>query len=159
MIVLAGLSKSQTTDKPGGYYPEAYVRKAAIITSMPIYPTDAAERGVTGVVQARILINGRGEVAQIKINPNVDPSLKQATADAVCQWTFKLEPYALETGKNFLSRLTFKFLIKDSGPFVELYSPGPDAKGLEHLGTTDTAKELSDWNRWPEVKPKQSHLE
>ena len=148
--------QSQTAGEPWGYYPEIYIRKSANTTAMPIYPTDAVERGITGVVQARILINNQGEVAQIKIDPHIDASLKQATADAVSKWSFKFEPYVLETGRSYLSRLTFKFSINDSGPFVELYDPGPDAKGLAHLGHTDTMRELFDWDRWEEVKPTRS---
>jgi TonB family protein len=148
--------QSQEDVEPWGYYPEIYIRKAEITTAMPIYPTDAVERGITGVVQARILINNQGEVTQIKINPHIDTSLKQATADAVSKWTFKFKPYALGPGRSYLSRLSFKFSINDSGPFVELYDPGPDAKGLEHLGHTDTMRELFDWKRWEEVKPTRS---
>jgi hypothetical protein len=156
LIFLTGVVYSQTTQENWGYYPESLARQIAVTTAIPTYPAEAVQQHITGVVQARILINERGEVEQIKINPSINPFLKQATADAVCQWTFKLDPNLLVANRNHLSRLTFKFSISESGPVVELYNPGPDAKGLDHLGQTDAMKEHRDWLRWPEVKPKHT---
>jgi hypothetical protein len=152
LIVTLGLGKSQTAQEWSGFYPESYARKIAINTAMPIYPDDAIQRGMTGVGQAKIAINDRGEVAQIRINPVVDASLKQAVADAVDKWTFRLRSEVIVPGKNSLSRLTFRFSIAGSDPRVEMYSPGPGAKDSEHLGHWNGATELSQWTKWEEVQ-------
>lgn len=91
-------------------------------------------------------------MAQIRIHPSVEASLKQAVADAVDKWTFKLRSEFIVPGKNSLSRLTFRFSIVGAEPRVEMYSPGPGAKDKEHLGHWNGATELSQWNKWEEVK-------
>jgi hypothetical protein len=132
-----------------------YVRDHAITTAMPIYPADAIKRHATGVMQAKIAINDRGEVEQIKLNPNSHPLLKQAVADAVAQWTFKLQPEVVTRVPMLLSHLTFKFSINDGGPLVELYNPGPNATDSESLGYSNSAKELTEWAHWEEIKPQK----
>ena len=144
---------SHTGTDGWGFYPESYVREHAITTSMPIYPDDATRLHASGVVQARIAINDRGQVERIKFNPNAHPLLKKAVADAVAQWIFDLQPGVVIPGRMFLSRLTFKFVNNERGPMVELYTPGPDAPDSERLGYTDSAKELKEWAHWAETKP------
>ena len=143
---------SRTGTDGWGLYPESYVRDHAITTAIPAYPADAIKRHATGLMQARIAINDRGEVEQIKFSPNSHPLLRQAVADAVAQWIFDLQPGVVIPGRMFLSRLTFKFSINDRGPLVELYNPGPDATDSERLGYSDSAKELKEWARWDEIK-------
>lgn len=145
----------QTGTDGWGLYPESYVRNHAITTAMPIYPADAIKRHATSVMQARIAINDRGEVEQIKFNPNSHPLLRQAVADAVAQWIFDLQPGVVIPGRMFLSRLTFKFSITDGEPLVELYNPGPDATDSQRLGYSDSAKELYEWAKWEEIKPQK----
>ena len=143
---------SETTDG-WGVYPESYVRAHAITTAMPTYPADAIDRHATGVMQAKIAINDRGEIEQIKFNPNSHPLLRKAVADAVAQWLFDLQPGVVIPGRMFLSRLTFKFSINDGGPLVELYNPGPNAADSERLGYSNSAEELKEWANWEEIKP------
>src|SRR4051794_31592500 len=82
---------SPTGTEGWGVYPEIYVRDHAITTAIPDYPDEALKRRATGVMQAKIAINDRGQVAEIKFNPNAQPLLKQAVADAVAQWSFDLQ--------------------------------------------------------------------
>lgn len=151
-----GVCKSQTTNEWSGFYPESYAREVAIIKAMPIYPTDAIQRSITGVVQAKIAIDDQGKVSGIRIDRDVDATLKQAVADAVDKWTFSLRPEVLVPGRNSLSRLTFKFSIDGNEPRVEFYSPGPSAKDREHLGYWNGAIELREWKKWEEVEPTRS---
>jgi TonB family protein len=155
IIFVFGLTQPQTDHKSFGFYHESYAREIAITRSMPIYPSDAVRRGITGVVQVKIEIDERGEVAMIKLHPKIDPSLKQSVADAVDKWTFRLEPETIIAGRNSLSHLTFKFSINSGEPLVELYDPGPNAKDSERLGYLNTSKELREWNTWEEVQPSQ----
>ncbi|HJZ78866.1 MAG TPA: energy transducer TonB [Pyrinomonadaceae bacterium] len=156
-VVEHSVGARQDPSQPGtdgwGVYPESYVRDHAITTTMPTFPADAIKRRATGVVQAKIAINDRGEVERIKFNPNAHPLLKQAVADAVAKWIFNLQPGVVIPGRMFLSRLTFKFSIKDGEPMVELYTPDPDAPDSERLGYSNSAKELRLWAVWEETKP------
>ena len=144
---------SRTGTDGWGLYPESYVRDHAITTAMPIYPADAIKRHATGVMQAKIAINDRGQVEQIKFNPNSHPLLRQAVADAVARWTFDLQPGVVIPGRIFLSRLKFKFSINDGVPLVELYDPGPNAPDSERPGYSNSAQEFKEWAIWQEIKP------
>jgi hypothetical protein len=144
---------SQTGTDGWGLYPESYVRNHAITTAMPTYPADAIKRHATGVVQAKIAINDRGQVERIKFSPNSHPLLRQAVADAVAQWFFDLQPGVVIPGRMFLSRLTFTFSINDGGPLVELYNPGPNATDSERLGYSNSPLEFRQWKIWQEIKP------
>jgi TonB family protein len=153
LLLSIGFLRSQTPDEWTGLYPESYAREVAITTAMPIYPPDAVQRRITGVVQAKIAIDDQGKVAKIKINRAIDSTLKQAVADAADKWTFKLRPEILVPGRYTLSRLTFQFSINGDEPRVELYQPGPGAKDTEHLGYWNGYKELRDWKNWEEIQP------
>jgi hypothetical protein len=144
---------SRTGTDGWGLYPESYVRDHAITSAMPIYPADAIKRHATGVMQAKISINDRGQVEQIKFNPNSHPLLRQAVADAVAQWAFDLQPGVVIPGRIFLSRLKFKFSINDGVPLVELYDPGPNAPDSERPGYSNSAQEFKEWAIWQEIKP------
>ena len=155
LVVLLSLiySRPQEPKEWTGLYPESYAREVAITTAMPIYPVDAVQRQITGIVQAKIAIDDQGKVAKIKINPAIDSTLKHAVADAADKWTFKLRPEILVPGRYSLSRLTFQFSISGDGPTVALYQPGPGAKDTEHLGYWDEYKEFRDWKKWEEIQP------
>lgn len=151
------LCQSQRAHEWSGLYPESYAREVATTTVMPIYPLDAVQRGITGVVQVKIAIDDQGAVVKLKIRRGIDSALKQAVADAVSKWTFKLQPEVMIAGRNSLSRLTFKFSINGTEPQVELYDPGPSAKDRERLGYWDGATEIREWNNWEEVQPKKQN--
>lgn len=108
------------------------------------------------MVQAKIAINEQGRVAKIRIHPTIDASLKQAVADAVDLWTFKLRPEIFIGGRHCLSRLTFKFSIINGEPVVELYKPETGTKDSQQLGYWDPYKELREWNKWEEVEPSKN---
>jgi len=63
----------------------------------------------------------------------------------------------MSTGRYCMSRLTFKFSLKDGSPQVELYQPGPAAKDTEHLGYSNPTMEVRQWNKWEEVQPTKSN--
>lgn len=54
----------------------------------PVYPEDAKEAGIEGVVIIEAVINKQGKVAQAKVIRSV-PELDQAALDAVLQWEFE----------------------------------------------------------------------
>jgi len=151
-FLLLSICNSQTVTTWLGY-PESFAREVALNTALPIYPADAIRKEITGMVQAKILINDQGQVSKIRIPPTIDGSLKKAVADAVDQWTFKLEPDVFIGGRCCLSRLTFKFAIINGRPQVQLYQPEPGARDTQHLGYWDVYKENRDWNKWEEVEP------
>lgn len=57
LMVSLSFGKSQITQEWSGFYPESYAREVAVDTVMPVYPHDAIQRGITGVVQAKIAID------------------------------------------------------------------------------------------------------
>jgi Gram-negative bacterial TonB protein C-terminal len=151
-IVSVAVCHSQTAKNWPGY-PESYAREVAITTALPVYPTDAVQRKITAVVQAKIAINDQGQVAIVKIHPAINAAFKQAVADAVSQWTFKIRPEIFTGGVHCLSRLTFRFSIVNGEPRVELYTPERGVKDTGHLGYWNGYKELREWNIWEEVEP------
>lgn len=60
----------------------------------PVYPEEAREEGIQGVVILEILTDKEGKVASIKILKSDSSLLNQAAVDAVKQW--KYEPLILE---------------------------------------------------------------
>jgi len=152
-LIIVGVCNAQTARYWPGY-PESYAREIAITRELPIYPADAVRREVTAVVQAKIGINEQGQVAKIKIDPSVDAAFKQAVADAVDKWTFKLGPeLSFMGGQLCFSRLTFSFSLVKGEPRVELYKPDRGAQDIEHLGYWDVFLERRQWNKWEEVLP------
>ena len=150
------LCKSQPAQEWAGFYPESYAREVAVNTAMPVYPSSALQRGISGVVQVKIAIDDQGRVVKLKIHPRIDSTLKQAVADAVSKWTFRIQPEVIVAGRNSLSRLTFRFSINGSEPQVKLFNPGPDAKDRERLGYWNGVTEIREWNNGEEVQPKEN---
>jgi TonB family protein len=68
----------------------------------PVYPEEAKEAGIEGVVILEAVINKEGKVAQAKVIRSV-PELDQAALDAVLQWEF--EPTHIK-GKAVSVRMT-----------------------------------------------------
>ena len=157
LVVSLTPALSQDANEWSCFYPESYVRKVALTTTMPGYPPDAVQQGITGLVQAKIAIESQGKVERIRVDPKTDPLLKKAVVDAVASWTFKLRPEVMSTGRYCMSRLTFKFSLNDGSPQVELYQPGPGAKDTEHLGYSNPTMEVRQWNKWEEVQPTKSN--
>ena len=69
--------------------PEGVIRKSAIEAPLPIYPAEAIERNISGIVRIRLTISAEGKVEKIKVKPRTNPILTRADADAVRQWTFE----------------------------------------------------------------------
>ncbi len=53
----------------------------------PVYPPDARDAGVTGIVIIEAIVDETGRVAQTKVLRSV-PGLDQAAVDAVLQWEY-----------------------------------------------------------------------
>ena len=60
---------------------------ARVVNVNPVYPPDAKEARVQGVVILEVLIGGDGKVEQAKVLRSI-PMLDQAAMDAVRQWEF-----------------------------------------------------------------------
>lgn len=81
---------------------------------VPIYPEEARKNRVTSTVVVEIIINGKGEVIQAKVESG-HPLFNEAALQAVKQWRF--EPYIVN-GKaisvKVLVPVVFKLSDKDS---------------------------------------------
>lgn len=77
----------------------------------PVYPEDAREEGVEGVVILRIRTDEYGVVKQVKVLKSV-PQLDDAAIDAVRQWVY--EPY-ISKGKPtpIVFTVTVRFVLKE----------------------------------------------
>jgi TonB family protein len=71
---------------------EAVLQAFIVRKVLPVYPKDALERGIDGVVRINVLIDQRG-IVEKTWDADGDPLLATAVADAVKQWQFK--PYYL----------------------------------------------------------------
>lgn len=137
--------------KPHSLLPESWARKSAITKVMPIYPQEAVQQGVSGLVNIKFETSPEGEVLRIKVKPRTDPTLTKAVAYAVKQWKFKprLGPEGLS--QSVISRLIFRFNLRDGEPRVEMYDPGPRPPDVQNLGYYNSAKEMREWREWKEV--------
>ena len=129
--------------------PEAVIRKSAIEATLPVYPAEAIERNISGVIRIRLTISAEGKVEKIKVKPRANPILVRAVADAVSRWTF--EPWI---GPGYLpraalGRLGFRFEITDGEGHVSMYDPQPEE--IECLGCSNSSFEFRQWREWPEV--------
>jgi TonB family protein len=129
--------------------PEAVIRKSAIETPLPVYPAEAVERNISGVIRIRLTISAEGKVEKIKVKPRTNPILARAVADAVSRWIF--EPWI---GPGYLpraalGRLGFRFEITDGEGHVSMYDPQPEE--IECLGCSNSGLEFRQWREWPEV--------
>lgn len=55
----------------------------------PIYPQDAKDEGVKGVVELEGVVEKDGSIDQIRVTRNVDARLDEAAIKALSQWQFK----------------------------------------------------------------------
>jgi TonB family protein len=134
--------------------PEGVIRKAAIEAPLPIYPAEAIERNISGVIRIRLAITAEGKVEKIKVKPRTNPILTRAVADAVRQWTFQPWIGPGYIPRAAISRLAFRFDITDGEGHVAMYNPQPGE--TECLGCSDSMFELRQWREWPEVPLKNS---
>lgn len=132
--------------------PEITARKSAIEPVLPIYPDEAVQRGISGVVRIMLEISSDGEVLRIKVKPRTNPLLKQAVVDAVKQWKFKPWPGPDGTGRAVITRLAFRFVITDGEPHAGMYDP-PGPSESECLGCSNSMLEFRLWREWEEVPP------
>lgn len=72
------------------------VKDAALISpqpsgtnSPPIYPEEARRRHIEGIVEVRLTLTQKGEVADILVLNESHPLLKKATLDALKKWKFQ----------------------------------------------------------------------
>jgi TonB family protein len=135
--------------------PSSLAARNVIDPILPIYPEEAVRIGVSGVVRIKIEIGEDGEVLRVKVKPRTNPHLKTAVVDAVKQWRFR--PWRGVDGgvRAVISRLTFRFTIKDGEPHVTMYDPAA-ASQTECLGCYDSALELREWREWEDVPMERS---
>ena len=62
-----------------------------IKTVSPIYPAEASEKKVQGIVRLHVILDRDGKVSQIQV-VNGDPLLVSAAIEAVKQWAYKPQP-------------------------------------------------------------------
>lgn len=143
---------SQDVRKNFALLPESWARNSAIESALPVYPEEAIQRGIGGVVRIRFETNPKGEVIRIKIKAGTDPMLSKAIVNSVKRWRYK--PWADIEGRNepVISRLSFHFVILNGEPRVEMYDPGPRPLKDECLACSNTKKkEMLEWKEWGEA--------
>jgi TonB family protein len=131
--------------------PEALARKSATTQIMPVYPEEAVQSGLSGIVHVKLEISSDGEVLRVKVKPRTDVLLRKAVSDAIRQWKFK--PWLGLDGlpEGVITRLIFRFSLNGDRPQVELYSPEPDTRVDECLECSNSAREMREWREWKEV--------
>jgi protein TonB len=55
----------------------------------PVYPQDAKDEGVKGVVELEGVVEKDGSIDHIRVTRNVDARLDEAAIKALSQWQFK----------------------------------------------------------------------
>jgi TonB family protein len=80
---------STTLQKPktGSIVPAKLVKRV-----MPIYPADAREKGIEGIVKLKVIVQKDGSVRVLGVVEG-DPALSPAAVEAVRQWRY--EPWQL----------------------------------------------------------------
>lgn len=152
-VLISGTCSAQTLPEFSSYFDEAYARKHAVTSVLPVFPQELVQLGFDDVVEIKIAINDRGEVVKIKVHPRTHPALKSALADAVDKWRFELGAHAFVNGPYSLTHLTFTFSIVNGEPTAQLFQPPPGATDPVHLGYLNTQKEAKQWTTWEEVQP------
>lgn len=130
--------------------PEITARKSAIEPVLPIYPDEAVQRGIFGVVRIMLEISAQGEVLRIKVKPRTNPLLKAAVVEAVERWKFRPWLGPDGTGEAVITRLAFRFDMTDGEAHAGMYDPlGPSE--IDCLGCSNSMLELRLWREWEEV--------
>src|SRR5215216_638806 len=147
LIFVGGTLSASQAYEFSAFLHESLIRESALERVMPAYPEAALSGGIGAIVGIKLAIGDEGDVLRIKVNPKVPKLLKEATCVAAKKWRFKpnLGPYM---GRPVLSRLTFRFVIRNGEGVVELYEPAASAPDRERLGYYDTPKELREWKDW-----------
>jgi TonB family protein len=111
---------------------EAVLQAFIVRKVLPVYPKDALERGVDGVVTISVLIDQHG-VVEKTWDADGDPLLATAVADAVKQWQFK--PYYLNKQPvQVESQISISFELKENRGIVRYWA---DEKTTERSDTVD----------------------
>lgn len=97
---------------------ESVIRKAAIKSVMPKYPSSSRKRGANGVAVADVEIDEDGEIAMVKIVESPDRETGRAVEKAIRQWKFT-QLKAQGKPVRVLSKLTFYFVIQKGKGRVE----------------------------------------
>lgn len=95
------------------------LRSKATKSVTPIYPQEAQDRKIKGIVEAHVVINEQGKVAEVSIRKSPDALLSEAVENAVKQWEFPPttiggRPACLESSLSFEYKLNKgKGVVKD----------------------------------------------
>lgn len=153
LIFVGGTLHVSQASEFSAFLHESLIRESTLERVMPAYPEAAVSGGIDAIVGIKLAIGDEGEVLRVKVNPKVPKPLQEATCVAAKKWRFKpnLGRYM---GRPVLSRLTFRFVIRNGKGIVELYEPDATVPDRERLGYYDTPKELREWKDWEECPNK-----
>ncbi len=77
----------------------------------PVYPEEARQKRISGVVRLESLIRKDGTVGEVKILESPDPLLGEAAVRAVRQWRYKPPVDAAGVPRDVQFTITIKFLL------------------------------------------------
>ena len=109
------------------YTSEGWGRSWATKKVLPMYPAQAVEQNIQGVVETAVGINNDGQVIKVRVPSGLDPHLRKAAVAAVKQWEFRPWANKMPPGGYCIFRLTFNFVIAEGAGRVELYDPPHDS--------------------------------
>jgi TonB family protein len=151
VITAASFGASQDTQQNSALLPETWARNSAIDSVLPVYPVEAVQRAIRGVVRVRFETNPEGEVVRIKIKPGTHPLLSKAIVDSLKRWRYKPWTGIDRLNEAVISRLTFHFVIVNGDARVVMYDPGPHPRLMDCLGCSNSNKEMLEWKEWEET--------
>lgn len=104
--------------------------------AMPVYPDDARQRKVGGVVTLDVALDARGKVVDVKMARSI-PALQAAAAAAVRQWTYRPVPV---NGSPAPSKVTAVFYFDAATGRVDevrrIPAQGPQPKRTKRVDPT-----------------------
>ncbi|HYC91209.1 MAG TPA: TonB family protein [Thermoanaerobaculia bacterium] len=91
LLALAALASFAQTADPGPPYRVGGDVKAPVVIQRvdPVYPPEAKEKRIAGIVIVEAVIDRNGNVGDVKVLKSLPFGLDQAAADAVKQWKFR----------------------------------------------------------------------
>jgi 2,3-bisphosphoglycerate-dependent phosphoglycerate mutase len=119
LFALAAMSSfAQTADPDPPYRVGGDVKAPVVIQRVdPVYPPEAKEKRITGVVITEVLVNRNGNVVDVRVLKPLPYGLDQAAVDAVRQWKFRPGTRNGEPVDVYFA-LTVNFKLDDSAESV-----------------------------------------
>lgn len=133
-------------------HPENWMREDATIVVLPVYPEEAVQQDIAGVVEIMVGKSAAGDVVRAKISSTIHPLLRHAVIEAVRGWKFKTRPPSPDPEDLYdLGILTFNFAINEGRGDVELYTPVPDSDAARRMRNILNAQDSRNWEQWEDV--------